>query len=107
MNIVRYPADRLTDLLRDQKVATMPQLKNALGTSVTFTVLRKLAPMGYRSSYSHGGTYYRGSPNSCESPICAASREVWPRSKRLNSAKSGKNACYDDSGVLEVRRGRR
>ena len=58
MNIVRYPADRLTDLLRDQKVATMPQLKNALGTSVTFTVLRKLAPMGYRSSYSHGGTYY-------------------------------------------------
>ena len=38
---------------------------------------------------------YRGSHNSCESPICAASREVWPRSKRLNSAKSGKNACYD------------
>ena len=36
----------------------MPQLKSALGTSVTFTVLRKLAPLGYRSSYSHGGTYY-------------------------------------------------
>lgn len=58
MNIVRYPADRLTSLLRDQKVATMPQLKSALGTSVTFTVLRKLAPLEYRSSYSHGGTYY-------------------------------------------------
>lgn len=58
MNIVRYPTDRLTSLLRDQKVATMPQLKNALGTSVTFTVLRKLAPLGYRSSYSHCGTYY-------------------------------------------------
>jgi hypothetical protein len=58
MNLVRYPTDRLTDLLRDQEVATMPQLKNALGTSVTFTVLRKLAPLGYRSSYSHGGTYY-------------------------------------------------
>lgn len=58
MNTVRYPIDRLSDLLRDQKVATMPQLKNALGTSVTFTVLRKLAPLGYRSSYSHGGTYY-------------------------------------------------
>jgi hypothetical protein len=58
MNTVRYPPDRLTRLLRDQKVATMPQLKNALGTAVTFTVLRKLAPLGYRSSYSHGGTYY-------------------------------------------------
>lgn len=58
MNTVRYPTDRLTDLLRDQKVATMPQLKSVLGTSVTFTVLRKLAPLGYRSSYSHGGTYY-------------------------------------------------
>lgn len=58
MNIVRYPADRLTRLLRDQKVATMSELKNALGCGVTFTVLRKLAPLGYRSSYSHGGTYY-------------------------------------------------
>ena len=58
MNIIRYPPDRLTHLLRDQKIATMPQLKSALGTSVTFTVLRKLAPLGYRSSYSHGGTYY-------------------------------------------------
>ena len=58
MNIVRYPTDRLVSFLRDQKVATMPQLKRALGTSVTFTVLRKLSPLGYRSSYSHGGTYY-------------------------------------------------
>jgi len=45
-------------LLRAQKVATMPQLKHALGSEVTYTVLRKLAPLGYRSSYSHGGTYY-------------------------------------------------
>ena len=58
MNIVRYPTDRLASLLRDQKVATMPQLKSTLGTSVTFTVLRKLSALGYRSSYSHGGTYY-------------------------------------------------
>jgi len=58
MNTVRYPTDRLASLLRDQKVATMPQLKRALGSSVTFTVLRKLSPLGYRSSYSHGGTYY-------------------------------------------------
>jgi hypothetical protein len=58
MNIVRYPTDRLASLLRDQKIATMPELKSALGTPVTFTVLRKLAPLGYRSSYSHCGTYY-------------------------------------------------
>jgi hypothetical protein len=58
MNVVRFPTDRLASLLRDQKVATMPQLKSALGTAVTFTVLRKLSPLGYRSSYSHGGTYY-------------------------------------------------
>ena len=58
MNVIHYPSDRLATLLRDQKVATMPQLKSALGTSVTFTVLRKLAPLGYRSSYSHSGTYF-------------------------------------------------
>jgi hypothetical protein len=58
MNIVHYPAEKVVSLLNDQKVATMPQLKEALGTSVTYTVLRKLSPLGYRSSYSHGGTYY-------------------------------------------------
>lgn len=58
MNIVRYPAEKLAGLLQDQKIATMPQLKSALGTCVTYTVLRKLSPLGYRSSYSHGGTYY-------------------------------------------------
>jgi len=58
VNIVRYPTDRLVNLLHGQKVATLPQLKAALGTSVTLTVLRKLAPLDYRSSYSHCGAYY-------------------------------------------------
>ena len=58
MNTVRLPAEKLVNLLHDQKIATMPQLKDALGSSVTYTVLRKLSPLGYRSSYSHGGTYY-------------------------------------------------
>ncbi len=31
---------------------------NALGTSATLTVWRKLASLGYRSSYSHCGAYY-------------------------------------------------
>ena len=50
MNIVRYPTDRLVNLLHEQKVATLPQLKAALGTSVTLTVLRKLAPLDYRAA---------------------------------------------------------
>ena len=58
MNIVRYPTDRLVSLLHEQKIATLPELKSALGTTVTLTVLRKLAPLGYRSSYSHCGAYY-------------------------------------------------
>ena len=58
MNTVHYPAENLVSLLNDQTVATMPQLKRALGSDVTYTVLRKLSPLGYRSSYSHGGTFY-------------------------------------------------
>ena len=68
MNTVHYPAEKLVNLLNDQKVATMPQLKRVLGTSVTYTVLRKLCPLGYRSSYSHGRSttiIHRILKNSC------------------------------------------
>ena len=58
MNVIRYPADKLLNLLQQQKIATMPQLKAALGSSVTYTVLRKLSPLGNCGSYSHNGTYY-------------------------------------------------
>jgi hypothetical protein len=58
MNTVHFPTERLQRLLQDRNVATMPQLKAALGSSVTQTVLRKLASLGYRTSYSHCGTYY-------------------------------------------------
>jgi hypothetical protein len=58
MNIVHYPTERLVHLLQKETIATMPQLKAALGSSVTVTVLRKLAPLHYRTSYSHGGTFY-------------------------------------------------
>jgi len=58
MNIVRFPTDKLLRLFHDQKVATMPQLKAALGTTVPVTVFRKLATLPYRSSYSHCGAYY-------------------------------------------------
>lgn len=36
----------------------MPEMKEALGTSVSKTVLRKLKELKYRTSYSHGGSYY-------------------------------------------------
>ena len=36
----------------------MAEIQNALGTPVYKTVLRKLKQLSYRSSYSHGGSYY-------------------------------------------------
>jgi hypothetical protein len=51
-------ADRLRRLLLKKKIATMPELKAALGTAVDLTVFRKLRELSYRSSYSHRGKYY-------------------------------------------------
>ena len=58
MHVIRFPTEKILSLFRDQKVATMPQLKSALGTTVSVTVFRKLASLPYRSSYSHCGAYY-------------------------------------------------
>ena len=54
----RYSAKKLLALFKQQKIALMPELKNALGTEADITVLRKLAELSYRSSYSHRGRYY-------------------------------------------------
>jgi len=54
----RYHADDLERLLRREKIATMDDLKASLGTSADATVFRKLAGLGYRTSYSHRGRYY-------------------------------------------------
>lgn len=51
-------AERIRRLLLDRKVATMPELKAALGTEVDVTVFRKLRDLAYRTSYSHSGRYY-------------------------------------------------
>ena len=48
----------LAQALRSGKIATMPELKMALGTSVDVTVFRKLKQLAYRTSYSHRGSYY-------------------------------------------------
>jgi hypothetical protein len=44
-------------LLR-HKIATLPQLKDALGTTTDLTVFRKLKLLDYLSSYTHRGRYY-------------------------------------------------
>jgi hypothetical protein len=56
------PATFLPDALRQRlqrhKIATLAELKHALGTNVALTVLRKLKELDYLTSYSHRGRYY-------------------------------------------------
>jgi hypothetical protein len=52
-----FSPETLATLLRKQKVATLPELMEALG-SAKRTVFRKLQELPYRSSYSHRGAYY-------------------------------------------------
>ncbi len=62
MRTNRYRAGALVKLLRKRRIATMPELKAALGTAVDVTVFRKLRELPYRTSYSHGGAYYTLEP---------------------------------------------
>src|SRR6202790_5923642 len=60
-NIMRplsFRSDELHSLLLRNKIATLDELKQALGTSVDVTVFRKLKPLDYLTSYSHRGRYY-------------------------------------------------
>jgi hypothetical protein len=54
----RYHQEDLVSLLRQRKIATMDDLKQALGTSADATVFRKLSGLAYRTSYSHRGRFY-------------------------------------------------
>jgi hypothetical protein len=58
MRCESFHADDLARVLRRSKIATMPELKTALGTEVDVTVFRKLKQLSYRTSYSHRGSYY-------------------------------------------------
>src|SRR6266705_3816037 len=58
MKTISFPAQRLEALFQDRKVATLSQLKGALGSDVDLTVFRKLSVLPYRTSYSHRGAYY-------------------------------------------------
>src|SRR6266567_3609960 len=60
-NIMRplfFRSDELRSLLLRSKIATLDELKQALGTAVDVTVFRKLRPLDYVTSYSHRGRYY-------------------------------------------------
>ncbi|MCL1595579.1 MAG: hypothetical protein M3132_14625 [Actinomycetia bacterium] len=45
-------------LLNTNSIATIDELKKAIGTKGTMTVFRSLSRLGYVSSYSHRGSYY-------------------------------------------------
>lgn len=60
-NIMRseiFAADTIARLLQRRTIATMDELKKALGSSVDMTVFRKLRELSYLASYSHRGKYY-------------------------------------------------
>ena len=54
----QYDPESLIGLLRQRKIATIDDLKEALGTRADATVFRKLGQLDYRTSYSHRGRYY-------------------------------------------------
>ncbi len=53
-----YGPEPVAELLKREKVATMVDLKTALGTTSRTTVFRKLEALGYLTSYSHRGMFY-------------------------------------------------
>jgi hypothetical protein len=53
-----FSSDSLRKLLLHDKIATLPDLKRALGTEVDLTVFRKLKELDYLTSYSHRGRFY-------------------------------------------------
>jgi hypothetical protein len=53
-----FSSDSVRKLLLHDKIATLPDLKRALGTDVDLTVFRKLKELDYLTSYSHRGRFY-------------------------------------------------
>ncbi len=54
----QYSPQALLSLLRQRRIVSMDEMKEALRTDVDLTVIRKLKQLGYRSSYSHRGAWY-------------------------------------------------
>jgi hypothetical protein len=53
-----FSASPLRQFLHMNRIATLAQLKQLLGTEADITVFRKLKELSYRSSYSHRGSFY-------------------------------------------------
>src|SRR3972149_449275 len=58
MRTETFRAESLIALFRRRRIATMEQMKAALGKTVDMTVFRKLRELPYSSSYSHRGRFY-------------------------------------------------
>lgn len=58
MRTLSFDPQVLRKHLLRHKVATLPELKEALGTTANLTVFRKLKLLDYLSSYTHRGRYY-------------------------------------------------
>src|ERR1043166_4168682 len=58
MRPLSFRPQALSKHLLRHKIATLPELKAALGTSADLTVFRKLKLLDYLSSYTHRGRYY-------------------------------------------------
>ncbi|MBW2573607.1 MAG: hypothetical protein JRE61_15110 [Deltaproteobacteria bacterium] len=54
----RYHSKELKRLIVKNKMATMVEMKKAMGTAVDATIFRKLRELFYLRSYSHRGKYY-------------------------------------------------
>ncbi len=49
---------KIQETLKENKIATLDQIKASIDSSSTMTVFRRLKEIGYLSSYSHRGKYY-------------------------------------------------
>lgn len=58
MRPAQFSSAAIVELIRKQKIASLPELMRALGTDARRTVFRKLSELAYRTSYSHCGRYY-------------------------------------------------
>jgi len=58
MRPTTFSAEAIAVLLRKRKIATLPELMEALGSRARRTIFRKLNELPYRTSYSHRGRYY-------------------------------------------------
>lgn len=58
MRPISFDPQALRKHLRRHKIATLPELKQALGNAASLTVFRKLRLLDYLSSYTHRGRYY-------------------------------------------------